>query len=655
MIRILQSVSNMDRAGIETMLMNYYRYMDKSKVQFDFLCNKKKPGAYDDEIKSMGGRIYHTPGLNPAKYPVYLKYMRELFQEHPEYKIVEAHNGALGVYALHAAKVSKIPVRIFHAHGASITKDWKLPIKLVCKACLPTNMTHHFSCGVEAAKCYFGQKVVDENDYVLIPNAIDVARFIYNPKIRNKIRKENNLENKHVVGHGKNVIWRNKTMLFLVFFIVVALLVALKGNKKFILFFMAFYPVLPDYFAIELGGGLPLLKASRILLLILMLCVCFHNKKIHLIRQPLKVTGLYWPLFIYFAARILANGYYALSLSAAINTEFTVIVEQLLLIVMICQVVRSREDVHLCVKTIVNASGVVAIISIINVLIGSNLFYNLNTVSRNVLMVSTVRMGIIRAEATFGHPVYYAMYCALIIPLALYVWQNEKNAWNSCVLGLNVIAAFLTESRGTIVVLLALFLVYVIIADKKTRNRILTAVCAIACVAVVVSFVVPTVAQQFSNIIKSVMIAFGDSSETIENFGGNSSTGLESRMIQLSGITWMLMHNAIFGLGASCHTRGKLSYYINDAWSVRDTIDNGYVAYFVEEGLLGGLACFSLFFSLLRTSWKRATFKNAENLNNGFFLCFLSYVAVMLSVADISQLLWVIIALYIIYNSELKA
>ena len=54
MIRVLHSVSNMDRAGIETMLMNYYRYMDKSKVQFDFLCNKKKPGAYDEEIKISG-------------------------------------------------------------------------------------------------------------------------------------------------------------------------------------------------------------------------------------------------------------------------------------------------------------------------------------------------------------------------------------------------------------------------------------------------------------------------------------------------------------------------------------------------------------------------------------------------------------------------
>lgn len=191
----------MDRAGIETMLMNYYRYMDKSKVQFDFLCNKKKPGAYDDEIKSMGGRIYHTPGLNPAKYPEYLKFMRKLFHEHPEYKIVEAHNGALGVYALHAAKVSKIPVRIFHAHGASITKDWKLPIKLVCKAMLPANMNEHYSCGVEAARCYFGNKVVGEKDYVLIPNAINISNFVFNELTREKIRRENGLDGKHVIGH----------------------------------------------------------------------------------------------------------------------------------------------------------------------------------------------------------------------------------------------------------------------------------------------------------------------------------------------------------------------------------------------------------------------------------------------------------------------
>ena len=68
MIRVLHSVSNMDRAGIETMLMNYYRHIDKTKIQFDFLCNKKKKGAYEEEIINLGGRIYRSPGLNPLRW-----------------------------------------------------------------------------------------------------------------------------------------------------------------------------------------------------------------------------------------------------------------------------------------------------------------------------------------------------------------------------------------------------------------------------------------------------------------------------------------------------------------------------------------------------------------------------------------------------------
>ena len=218
MIRVLHSVSNMDRAGIETMLMNYYRYIDRDKIQFDFLCNKTKPGAYDDEIKDMGGKIFHTPGLNPARYPKYLKYMKALFEKFPEYKIVEAHNGALGVYALHSAKINKIPVRIFHAHGASIAKDWKLPIKLVCKALLPLNMNKHFTCGIAAAKCYFGEKVVAADDYELIPNAIEVERFIYNEKTREKIRTENGLNGKRVIGHvGRFMPQKNHSFLLDVF------------------------------------------------------------------------------------------------------------------------------------------------------------------------------------------------------------------------------------------------------------------------------------------------------------------------------------------------------------------------------------------------------------------------------------------------------
>lgn len=218
MIRVLHSVSNMDRAGIETMLMNYYRHMDRDKVQFDFLCNKKKPGAYDEEIKKMGGRIFHTPGLNPLKYPQYLSYMRKLFDSHKEYQIIEAHNGALGVYALHAAKKNNIPIRIFHAHGASITKDWKLPLKMFCKSRLKTNLTQRFTCGIAAAECYFGHKVVESKMYEFIPNAIEVDRFVFNKDIREKLREEYSLQNKFVIGHvGRFMAQKNHMFLLKVF------------------------------------------------------------------------------------------------------------------------------------------------------------------------------------------------------------------------------------------------------------------------------------------------------------------------------------------------------------------------------------------------------------------------------------------------------
>ena len=208
----------MDRAGIETMLMNYYRNIDRNRIQFDFLCNKSKPGAYDEEILNLGGRIFHTPGLNPLKYGSYLKYMKSLFSEYPEYKIIEAHNGALGVYALNSAKINNIPVRIFHAHGASITKDLKYPLKLFCKWMIPNCANKYFSCGIEAARCYFGNKVVCDNRFTFIPNAIDVKKFEFSQEIRLKIRKEYKIENKKVIGHvGRFMKQKNHKFLLNIF------------------------------------------------------------------------------------------------------------------------------------------------------------------------------------------------------------------------------------------------------------------------------------------------------------------------------------------------------------------------------------------------------------------------------------------------------
>lgn len=218
MIRVLHSVSNMDRAGVETMLMNYYRHIDKNKVQFDFLCNKKKPGAYDDEIRALGGKIYHTPGLNPFKYGQYVKFMRSFAKKHPEYKIIHCHNAALAAYPLFAAKVAGIPERICHVHSASITFDYKWPIKIVCKRFLKPNLTKMWACGKAAGAFYYGKAAVDSGKVRVINNAIEIDRFVFNENVRNEMRQKHGLENSFVIGHaGRFMTQKNHAFLIKVF------------------------------------------------------------------------------------------------------------------------------------------------------------------------------------------------------------------------------------------------------------------------------------------------------------------------------------------------------------------------------------------------------------------------------------------------------
>lgn len=218
MIRILHSVSNMDRAGVETMLMNYYRHVDREQVQFDFLCNKAKPGGYDEEILRLGGRIHRSPGLNPAKYPQYLAYMRQLFRQHPEYRILHAHNGPLSLYALHAAKKSGVPCRILHAHGTRIPLDFKWPLKWYCKSRLAANCNVNWACSTAAARFYFGDKNVAAGNFWVLPNAIEVERFRFSEALRQRLRREQGLENKVVIGHvGRFTAEKNHRFLLEVF------------------------------------------------------------------------------------------------------------------------------------------------------------------------------------------------------------------------------------------------------------------------------------------------------------------------------------------------------------------------------------------------------------------------------------------------------
>ena len=217
MIRVLHSVSNMDRAGIETMLMNYYRHMDREKIQFDFIVNRPKPGDYDDEIRRMGGRIFQSPGLNPLHYPQYLRFVQDIIAQDPTIKIVHAHNEAMGLYALNSAKHAGVKVRIAHAHCTQIIRDYKWPLKMFCKHFLPSAATDLWSCGREAGIYFFGKKNWDTRG-VVIHNAIEADSFRFDPSIRAQMRERYGFSDKIVLGHvGRFGIQKNHARLLTIF------------------------------------------------------------------------------------------------------------------------------------------------------------------------------------------------------------------------------------------------------------------------------------------------------------------------------------------------------------------------------------------------------------------------------------------------------
>lgn len=217
MIHILQSVSNLDRGGIESMLMNYYRQIDRTRFQFDFLVNKEKPGFFDEEVRALGGRIFQSPGVAPHQYAAYMSYMKQLLAKHPEIKALHAHNEAMQLFALEGAKKAGLPVRIAHAHNTHLPKDFKLPVKVVCKQFIPMAATDYWACGADAGVYYFGEKLWQQCG-VTLHNAIDLSRFCYRPQVRTEMREKYGLNGKLVVGCvARFMVQKNHTRLLDIF------------------------------------------------------------------------------------------------------------------------------------------------------------------------------------------------------------------------------------------------------------------------------------------------------------------------------------------------------------------------------------------------------------------------------------------------------
>lgn len=198
-IRILNLFTIMDRGGAETMVMNYYRHMDRTKVQFDFLVHRAQRGAYDDEIESMGGRIYRMCPIYPQNFAQYKRGLHAFFQAYPEYRIIHSHMSELGYFAFREAERQGVPVRICHAHNAPHGFDMKMIMRTYFKKRMMPYVTHLFMCGAESGRWLYGAK--NESRFIMLNNAIDVAAYRCDAAKRAAVRHRLGFTDELVIGH----------------------------------------------------------------------------------------------------------------------------------------------------------------------------------------------------------------------------------------------------------------------------------------------------------------------------------------------------------------------------------------------------------------------------------------------------------------------
>lgn len=193
-VRILHVVTYMGIGGLETMLMNYYRSIDREKIQFDFLTHREFLGDYGEEILKMGGKIYHISRLNPFSKK-YLKELDVFFSLHREYKIVHVHQDCLSSVILKQAKRNSINIRIAHSHASGQDINWKYLVKLYYKKFIPQYATHLFACSESAGRFMYGR-----NKFNILRNAICAEQYRYNIKERIKTRMQLDLKDAFIVG-----------------------------------------------------------------------------------------------------------------------------------------------------------------------------------------------------------------------------------------------------------------------------------------------------------------------------------------------------------------------------------------------------------------------------------------------------------------------
>lgn len=216
-VRILHVLGKLNRGGAETLVMNWYRNIDREKMQFDFLIHTDEKCSYTDEILSLGGKIYSVPAYNGKNHFRYVRAWNDFLQKHTEYRIIHGHvRSTAAIYLYIAKKNGRIAVS--HSHSINSGTGFAGVVKHVMQYPIRYIADYQWACSLEAGRYLFGKKAICSTKFKVQKNAIDIQNFAYNEQIRERLRERLGVSGKTVVGHvGRFIQEKNHAFIIDVF------------------------------------------------------------------------------------------------------------------------------------------------------------------------------------------------------------------------------------------------------------------------------------------------------------------------------------------------------------------------------------------------------------------------------------------------------
>ena len=212
MERIAVIMGKMHSGGKKNLVMEYYRNIDKNRIQFDFICDADSNAIPYHEIHDLGGKVYEV-----TPYQHIFKNMKDIYNicKKNNYKIIHGYNGTMNIFAMLVGRIAGIPIRINESISMAHKEDKKTVLKKILKPFSRCFSTHYLANGEECGKWQFGQKLFSKGKVMVFKTVVDTKKNDFYPDVRKDTREEFGIDDSLVIGHIGRLTAQKNTLFII--------------------------------------------------------------------------------------------------------------------------------------------------------------------------------------------------------------------------------------------------------------------------------------------------------------------------------------------------------------------------------------------------------------------------------------------------------